>query len=104
VTRGRRSGREHRVQLWFAYDDGLLWLRTDRGRRGEPDWYRNLLREPRCRAVVAGQELPATMEPPASGESELRRLVELWRAKYGAMWVQDWYVDLGRIPVKLRLR
>jgi hypothetical protein len=29
--------------------------------------------------------------------------VELLRSKYGADWVADWYLEMGRIPVKLRL-
>ena len=32
-----------------------------------------------------------------------RRAVELLRGKYGPEWVADWYLDIGRIPVKLRL-
>ena len=28
VTTGRVSGQAHRVRLRFAYDDGVVWLRT----------------------------------------------------------------------------
>jgi F420H(2)-dependent quinone reductase len=119
ITRGRKTGREHRVRLWFARDGDLLWLRADErhppdseeagwirrrpGRR--PDWYLNLRAEPRCRVLVEGEELEARFQEgaPAEGASDLRRLVELWRGKYGAEWVQDWYVEKGRVPVKVRL-
>ena len=98
-TRGRRSGRKHRVRLWFAHDDGVLWLRTD----GDTDWLRNLEKAPDCVVRVGGRELRARYEPPADPAAALKRLVALWRAKYGADWVQDWYVEHGREPVTLRL-
>jgi len=94
-----------------------LWLRADERTRTEedaagwaprrsgrgPDWYRNLLAYPRCRVIIGDREHEARYEPPTDPSSDLRRLVELWRAKYGAEWVQDWYVEKGRVPVKLRL-
>lgn len=104
MTRGRRTGRPHSVTLWFAYADGVLWLRTDQRPDGRgPDWYKNLLRDPWCRIRIDGHELAGTFEPVDDREAGLRHLVELWRAKYGAMWVSDWYVERGRLPVKVRL-
>lgn len=121
ITRGRKTGREHRVKVWYAREGDLLWLRADerhppdsdeagwiRRRTGRrPDWYLNLHADPRCRVILDGQERDAVFEPPpdplSPPDSDLRRLVELWRAKYGAEWVQDWYVEKGRVPVKVRL-
>jgi len=117
ITRGRKTGREHRVSLWFAQDGDLLWLRADERTRTEedaagwaprrsgrgPDWYRNLLADPRCRVVIGDREHEALYEPSTDPIADLRCLVELWRAKYGPEWVQDWYVEKGRVPVKLRL-
>jgi hypothetical protein len=92
------------VRLWFARDENLLWLRTDDGgTRHGPDWYRNLVADHRCQVVVDGEELEAVYEPSDDLDADLKRLVALWRAKYGAMWVQDWYVEKGRVPVRLRL-
>jgi deazaflavin-dependent oxidoreductase (nitroreductase family) len=98
TTTGRRTGRPHRVTVWFAYGEGRIWLRTDR----TADWYRNLEREPRCRVAIGSVELEARREPVDDPERALRRLVELWRGKYGREWVADWYVERGRIPVWLR--
>lgn len=53
--------------------------------------------------MIGGREHDARYEPPVDPVSDLHRLVELWRAKYGADWVQDWYIEKGRVPVKLRL-
>jgi len=98
-TRGRRTGRPHRVTLWFAYEGSDIWLRTD----PDADWFRNLARDPRCRIVVGGDAADARREPIDDEAQALRRIVELWRVKYGAEWVADWYVERGRVPVRLRL-
>ncbi|MEK7863489.1 MAG: nitroreductase/quinone reductase family protein [Chloroflexota bacterium] len=98
-TRGRRTGRPHRVTLWFAYEEGGLWLRTD----PDTDWYRNLLAEPRCRVQLDQANVDAVREVVPDQEPALRRLVDMWRTKYGGEWVADWYVERGRVPVRLRL-
>ncbi len=99
-TVGRRSGRPHSVAVWFAHEDGVLWLRADADR---PDWLRNLKAHPDCRVRIADRELAARYEPVADRDAALRHLVALWRAKYGNEWVQDWYVEKGREPVTLRI-
>lgn len=99
-TRGRRTGRIHSLRLWFAHEDGVLWLRTD---ERAPDWLRNLRAHPECAVRVGGHELAARYEPVDDRERALRHLVALWRSKYGPDWVQDWYVERGREPVRLSL-
>jgi hypothetical protein len=117
VTTGRSSGRPHVVRLRFAYDDGVIWLRTGERpsapdasgvrRRTESDrttdWLRNLEHDPNARVRIADAELSARYERSADAVADLRRAVELLREKYGAEWVGDWYLDVGRIAVKLRL-
>ena len=99
VTRGRKTGRPHESTVWFAYEDGAVWLRTDHG----TDWFRNLRRDPRCRLRVGSTELAARSEPITDEAAALRHVVDLFRAKYGVEWVADWYVERGRAPVRLRL-
>lgn len=99
ITTGRRTGREHAVRLWFAYEDGVLWLRADAG----ADWLRNLETRGSARVRVGDREIDAHVVPVVDRDEALRRLVALWRAKYGAEWVSDWYVERGRVPVTLRL-
>jgi hypothetical protein len=117
VTTGRVSGHPHTVRLRFAYEDGVIWLRTGERpsapdasgvrRRTESDrtsdWLQNLEHDPDARVRIADAELVARYEPSADPAAELRRAVELLREKYGAEWVGDWYLDAGRIPVKLRI-
>lgn len=117
VTEGRTTGRPHRVRLMFAFDDGFVWLRTDErppapdasgvhrrsARERDPDWLRNLEERPAALLRVAGREVRVRYERSAATDADLRRAVDLMRAKYGADWVEDWYVDRGRVPVKLRV-
>jgi F420H(2)-dependent quinone reductase len=117
VTRGRTSGRPHSVTLIFAYDDGVIWLRTDErppppdasgvrrrsGRERDPDWLRNLAAGASAEVRVGALTLAVRYEAATDEASDLRRVVELMRAKYGADWVEDWYVDRGRVAVKLRV-
>jgi hypothetical protein len=118
VTIGRTSGRPHTVRLRFAYADGVVWLRTGE-RPPQPDasgvrrrtaadrtsdWLRNLEREPDARVRAGGTEIAARYEASTDRDADLRRVVELMREKYGPEWVADWYVDMGRIPVKLRIQ
>jgi deazaflavin-dependent oxidoreductase (nitroreductase family) len=99
ITRGRKSGRPHETTVWCAYEDGVLWLRTDH----YSDWFRNLRRDPRCRLRVGKTEVAAVNEPVSDEAAALRHVVELFRAKYGTEWVSDWYVERGRVPVRLRV-
>jgi deazaflavin-dependent oxidoreductase (nitroreductase family) len=99
VTRGRKTGRPHEVTIHFAYEEGVVWLRTDH----DADWYRNLRRDPHGRIRLGAAELAATSEPIADEAAALRHVVDLFRAKYGVEWVSDWYVERGRAPVLLRL-
>ena len=99
VTRGRRTGRPRETRVWCAYDDGAVWLRGDH----DSDWHRNLERDPHCRLRVGTTEVAAVREPIADEPRALRKVVELFRSKYGAEWVSDWYVERGRAPVRLRL-
>lgn len=99
-TRGRRTGRIHALRVWFAHEDDVLWLRTD---VRAPDWLRNLRAHPECVVRVDGHELSARYEPVEDPDAALKHLVALWRAKYGPEWVQDWYVERGREPVRLRI-
>jgi len=99
VTRGRKTGRPHETTTWFAFEDGGVWLRTEHA----TDWYRNLRTDPNARIRVGARELSVVNEPIADETAALRHVVELFRAKYGAEWVSDWYVERGRAPVRLRL-
>src|SRR5919199_4076391 len=56
TTIGRRTGRPHRIEIWFAAQDGRLYLMS--GGRERADWVRNLQATPQV-TVELGDETHA---------------------------------------------
>lgn len=53
TTTGRHSGRPHRIEIWFALVDGVVYLLSGGGDRS--DWVRNLTISPEV-VVEIGDE------------------------------------------------
>jgi deazaflavin-dependent oxidoreductase (nitroreductase family) len=47
TTRGRRTGRAHRIEIWFVVHRGAVYFMSGGGDRA--DWVRNLRRDPAVR-------------------------------------------------------
>jgi deazaflavin-dependent oxidoreductase (nitroreductase family) len=68
TTRGSRSGKRRTVPLLCLHDgDALVVIASWGGRAHHPDWYRNLVREPRA-AVQLGARKWAVHARTASAE------------------------------------
>ena len=65
TTIGRRTGRPHRIEIWFAVEDGRMYLMS--GGRDRSDWLRNIQENPRV-AIELGD---ATVDG-------IARIVEPW--------------------------
>jgi deazaflavin-dependent oxidoreductase (nitroreductase family) len=80
TTTGRRSGRPHRIEIWFAAHDGKLYLLS--GGRDRSDWVRNLQANGHVSVELAGGQHggAARVLEPGTGEDRLAR--ELLVAKY----------------------
>ena len=57
TTTGRRSGRPHRIELWYAAEGETLYLLSGGGRSS--DWVRNLLANEDVLVEVEGDAHPA---------------------------------------------
>ncbi len=57
TTTGRRTGRRHRIEIWYAADGERLYLLAGGGRSS--DWVRNLLADPNVLVEVDGEERSA---------------------------------------------
>jgi F420H(2)-dependent quinone reductase len=68
ATRGRRSGRTHRIEIWFAVDSGRLFLLS--GGRDRSDWVRNLQRDPGVSVELGGSEHAGRAHLPAPGSAD----------------------------------
>ncbi len=52
TTRGRRTGRPHRIVIWFAAHNGRLYMLA--GSRDGADWVRNVRADGRVEVEIAG--------------------------------------------------
>ncbi len=73
TTIGRRTGRPHRIEIWFAVQEGRMYLLA--GGRERSDWVRNLQENPRV-TVELGAEAhsgAARVLQAGSAEDQLAR-------------------------------
>ncbi len=52
TTRGRRTGRPHMVELWFAVGDGKVYLSHE---GEETDWMKNIKQNPEVSFKIGGK-------------------------------------------------
>jgi deazaflavin-dependent oxidoreductase (nitroreductase family) len=77
TTTGRVSGRSHRVEIWFALHDDVVYLLS--GGREDADWVRNILVSPQVVLEIADVKrlTHARMVEPGTDEDALARLLLL---------------------------
>jgi deazaflavin-dependent oxidoreductase (nitroreductase family) len=85
---GRTSGRSISIPVWFAFDDGKLYLLPVNG--SDTQWYKNVLKNPTIR-VAAGGEAADLKVVPVTDPKQVSSIVEKFRAKYGASDVKKYY-------------
>jgi len=80
TTFGRSTGRPHRIEIWFAVDNGRLYLMS--GGRDRSDWVRNILVNPQVTTELGEETHPgiARLLEPDTVEDRLAR--KLLVAKY----------------------
>jgi deazaflavin-dependent oxidoreductase (nitroreductase family) len=97
TTLGRRTGRPHRVEMWFAVHGGRMYLLA--GGRERSDWIQNIRANARVAVELAGVTRAgmARVLPPDAADDQLAR--ELLVRKYAA--VEDDLEEWGRtaLPV-----
>jgi deazaflavin-dependent oxidoreductase (nitroreductase family) len=103
-TRGRRTGRPHRVVVWFAYRDGMAYVLSHAGEHGRgTDWYQNLMATGEAEIEAGGVRFlghPVAYSEPGQAVAAIVRMLE---KKYGTGAVHSWYTPGARIPVCLKL-
>lgn len=85
TTSGRITGRPHRIEIWFALHEGVVYLLAGDGERA--DWVRNLLVSTDVVLEIGDRRrtLRARAVPPSTDEDALARrlLVEKYQPGYG---------------------
>jgi deazaflavin-dependent oxidoreductase (nitroreductase family) len=83
TTTGRRSGRPHRIEIWFAVDDDAVYVLSGGGDRS--DWVRNLMVSPDVILELGAERRPTTARVVTDPEEDAlarRLLVEKYRPRY----------------------
>ena len=102
VTPGRRTGRPHRVELWFAFEPGRIYLMAYGRRHGRgTDWYQNLRRAGSALVEVGDRRYEGKLEPIPDAGAALPHVTDLFAEKYGRQMVNSYYTDTKRFPVCL---
>ena len=79
TTVGRRTGRPHRIEIWFGVVDRTVYFISGNGPGA--DWYRNALAEPSV-VMHFGETSIAGTARLVDDPDERRRVGELMGAKY----------------------
>jgi deazaflavin-dependent oxidoreductase (nitroreductase family) len=58
TTTGRRSGRPHQIEIWYAAPVGGTTLYLLAGGRESSDWVRNLAADPACTVRLGRRDAP----------------------------------------------
>ena len=85
---GRKSGRIISIPVWFVFEDGSLFLLPVEG--SDTQWYKNVLKNPAIRIAARGAQ-GEFRAVPMTDSTEVKSVVEKFRAKYGAGDVKKYY-------------
>lgn len=101
TTTGRRTGRPHTIEIWFAVDRASVYVMA--GGRETSDWVRNLIAAPSVQLRIRDQQWDATARIVDPDTDEDARVRPLLRDKYAAR--EDDLVSWARtaLPVALEL-
>ncbi|MFF5069931.1 nitroreductase/quinone reductase family protein [Micromonospora olivasterospora] len=85
---GRKSGRQSSRPVWFVQQDDSMFLMPVTG--SDSDWYKNVRRTPMVEIARNGMAL-STSATPITDADRVRRIEEMFRAKYGSEQVDSYY-------------
>ena len=90
TTTGRRTGRPHRIEIWFAVEEGHMYLLS--GGRDRADWVRNLQANPHVTVELGGETRTGVARVLEPGTAEDVRARDLLVTKYGSAGqdLEDW--------------
>jgi len=85
---GRKSGRTTSRPVWFVVEDHNLYLLPVQG--SDTQWYKNVLENPSMRIDARGAQTELKGAP-ITDATQVKSVVEKFRAKYGAGDVKKYY-------------
>ncbi len=90
TTKGRRTGKKHSVELWFAFAAGKVYLSHE----GEQtDWMKNMAKSDRVAVRIDSLNFEATarIAEGSSRESGKRSLYEKYYGPVAKEVIDDWF-------------
>ncbi len=100
TVKGRRSGREVTLPVWFARQGTTVWLLPLHGSRTQ--WFRNVLADPAI-TLRAGRQALTAAGRPRRARAAVHRVLEQFREKYTPEQVAQYY-DHSDVVVEVPLR
>lgn len=99
TTVGRRTGRQHRIQIWFAVHDERIYVMS--GGRDRSDWVHNLKANPNVSVELSGESRAGIARVIAADSAEDPLVRELLVTKYRKN--EDDLVEWGRnsLPIAI---
>ena len=88
---GRKSGRAVSIPVWFAFENGKLYLVPVTG--SDTQWYKNVLKNPSIGIEVGGAEAEVKVTP-VTDHKQVSSIVEKFRTKYGPTEIKKYYSKL----------
>lgn len=91
TTVGRKTGKPHTVEVWFAFAGGRIFL-SHEGRH--TDWMRNIVQTNRVRVRIGRLNLEAEATILSEGDSKELGKTALYEKYYGPapkMTIDDWF-------------
>jgi deazaflavin-dependent oxidoreductase (nitroreductase family) len=83
TTTGRHTGRPHRIEIWFALSNGVVYLLSGGGDRS--DWVRNLTISPDVAIEIDGEQRTRqarVVTDPAEDATARRLVVDKYVPRY----------------------
>jgi deazaflavin-dependent oxidoreductase (nitroreductase family) len=103
TTRGRRSGKSHTVELWFAFQDGNVYL-SHEGK--ETDWMNNIRKTPQVSFEIGGSNFSGRGRYIEDSDEAWTAKLALYEKYYGKARrevIEDWF-SLSKLIVINELR
>ncbi|MEK7425731.1 MAG: nitroreductase family deazaflavin-dependent oxidoreductase [Actinomycetota bacterium] len=94
TTSGRRTGRDHTIEIWFAATATGVYLISGAGERA--DWVRNLHNAPIASVRIGDTTVAAQAQVPVPDGDERSAAVRMLHAKYAdqvSSTVDAWHRD-----------
>lgn len=88
---GRKSGRAISNPVWFVSQENKLYLLPVKG--SDTQWYNNLLKKPSLRIEAGGAHAEVKVVT-LTDSTQVKSVVEKFRAKYGSGDVKKYYSKL----------